>query len=261
MGIGVSFEENWTFRVMTLDCHVFPSSRAATVADHISKRLLKEFFIDHKKLFITSCHDDAANMIQTSKLLKDDSFQLCSAHCLHLLLTTDSINNCAETTEIIQICRNIVTTLHFKSDLVAEKSAASGDKEIIDKLQDKMAQVNNILELDDQFEPSLPLQDDADTLVKDSLPRKVHKRRSLKVVCITRWNSTPEMIESICQLKREIQNVLKRIGHADMCLYEHELDLIAELIALLKSVKDLTGLCSFSTSLTLSVIPMVKTRI
>ena len=50
------------------------------------------FFLDPKRVFIISCHDDAVNMIKTSKILEVETYQHCCAHLLHLLLTKDSIN-------------------------------------------------------------------------------------------------------------------------------------------------------------------------
>jgi hypothetical protein len=44
--------------------------------------VLKDFFPESKKLFITSCHDGAANMVKTLKLLKVESYQHCACSTL-----------------------------------------------------------------------------------------------------------------------------------------------------------------------------------
>jgi len=74
------------------------------------------------------------------------------------------------------------------------------------------------------------------------------------------WNSVLEMVDSILQLKCEVHNTLKRIGHAELCLHTDELDFLSELVAFLKPFKELTDLFS-STMPTLSVIPLMKMRI
>ena len=256
LGVRASFlqGQDWSYSVATLGCHVLPSHTARDVADHVSA-ILKTFFPDPKKLFLTSCHDGAANMMKTSKLLKVDSFQHCAAHSLHLLLTTDSIQKFGEVTDILQKCRNIVTALHFKSALIEDEVAASADKVIVTKLQDTVAQINNLLDLDKQFSETF-----TDEELDDSLDSYSHTHASLKAACPTRWNSNLEMLESIVDLKREVQNSLKRIGRAELSLHEDELDFIVELISFLKPFRTLSDLFSLSTP-TLSTVPLIKMRI
>jgi len=68
------------------------------------------------------------------------------------------------------------------------------------------------------------------------------------------------MLESIVDLKREVQNSLKRIGRAELSLHEDELDFIVELISFLKPFRTLSDLFSLSTP-TLSTVPLIKMRI
>ena len=195
-------------------------------------------------------------MVKTSKLLKVESFQHCAAHCLHLLLTTDSIHKFEEATDIIQICRSIVTALHFKTSLIEDEMSATEDKAIVSRLQDTEATITNILDLDDQFPATLDNNDNSDS----SKNVQVHSHTSLKAACPTRWNSTLDMLESIIDLKREVQNSLKRIGRADLTLHEDELDFITELVTFLKPFRALTDLVSLSAP-TLSAIPLIKMRV
>jgi len=255
LGVRASFLQDWSYSVVTLGCHVLPSHTARDVADHVSS-ILKSFFPDPKKLFLTSCHDGAANMMKTSKLLKVDSFQHCAAHSLHLLLTTDSIQKFGEVTDILQKCRNIVTALHFKTALIEDEVAASADKVIVTKLQDTVAQINDLLDLDQQFSETFA-DDEPDD---DSHDSHSHTHTSLKAACPTRWNSNLEMLESIVDLKREVQNALKRIGRAELSLHEDELDFIVELISFLKPFRTISDLFSLSTP-TLSTVPLIKMRI
>jgi len=99
-------------------------------------------------------------MIKTSKLLKVEAFQHCAAHSLHLLLTTDSIQKFSDVTDILKKCRNIVTALHFKSALIEDEVAASADKVIVSRLQDTIAKVSNILDLDTQFSATVSGDDE-----------------------------------------------------------------------------------------------------
>ena len=219
-----------------LPCH---TSRA--IADHVNL-ILKEFFPDPKKLYVTSCHDGAANMIKTSKHLKVNSFQHCASHGLHLLLTTDSINTLEDVMDIIRKCREIVSSLHFKTLLMEDEMAATNDKLLIEDIQQKFADVNNIPDLDDQYLVSIE-----DTDGEKHKTSKVTNHISLKQACQTRWNSTLYMVESIVQLKREMQNALKRCGHLQICLFEDEFEFLEQLIGFLNLSKT-SRICLVSRS-------------
>lgn len=112
LGIRASFVKNWSFCVATLGCHVLPVHTSAEIADHVLK-VVSEFIPDVKKVYLTTCHDGAANMVKASKLLKAENFMHCTAHALHLLLTVDSLNQVEEIVSVLQKCRNIVSSLHF----------------------------------------------------------------------------------------------------------------------------------------------------
>ncbi len=264
LGVRASFLQNWEYNIVTLGVHVLPSHTARAVADHVSS-LLKKFFLDPKKLFITSCHDGAANMVASSKLLKVDSYQHCSAHALHLLLTADSINQSPAVTELIQKCKDIVSALHFKSTLIDDELAATEDQKIVDKLHEKMAALGDLLDMDDQYSTSLT--DELETEGGEAEPAIVknqqdqeHHHATLKKSCPTRWNSTLSMLESILQLQNEVSNALKRSGRRDLCLHQDELDFLDEFRKFLKPFQELTDLFSSSVP-TLSLIPLMKVKV
>jgi len=119
---------------------------------------------------------------------------------------------------------------------------ATEDKAIVSRLQDTVAKITNILDLDDQFPATLDNDDNSDS----SKYVHVYSHTSLKAACPTRWHSTLEMMESIIDLKREVQNALKRIGRADLTLQEDKLDFITELVTFLKPFPALTDLVSLS---------------
>ena len=234
-----------------------PTHAAHDLADHISS-VLKSFSVDSRKLFVAICHDGAANMIKTSKLLKVDSYQHCTAHALHLLLTTDSINRNEDVLQILQKCRNIVTALHFKTAIIEDEAAFTEDKEMIKTLKEGMSSVCELLLVDDQF--SVSIVDASESSTDAIVDSHTHNHKSVKASCPTRWNSTLTMIQSILDLKREVQNTIKRIGRVDICLHEDEIDFLSELVTFLKPFQDLTDLFSCSMP-TLSTIPLVKMHI
>lgn len=250
------FLDNWEFKIATLGCHVIFSHTARAVADHVSL-LMKEYFPDPKKLYLTTCHDGTANMAKTSQYLKSANYHHCAAHrpSLHLLLTTDSITKLSEVIKVLQKCKNIVSALHFKSHVVEGEIAASDDKLLIDQLQKKVAETSNLLDLDEQFQMSMPDETDENDAVDHH-----HKHQSLKSSSPRRWNSVFGMVDSVVQLQREVDNALKRIGRIDLCLHQHELDFLTELVEFLKPFKDLTDLFSCSSP-ALSAIPMMKVHI
>ncbi len=265
MGVRVAFLDDWKFTVATLGCHVLPSHTSSAIADHISL-LLKDYFPDRKKLMIFSCHDGAANMMKTSKILKVDTVQHCVSHGVHLLLTTDSINKIEDVTTLLTKCRNIVTALHFKTLLIEDELASTKDKEIVTNMQKHLAAVSNLLDLDSQFSDALSqnteenddLDAETETVAKAKQPKPLHQ--SLKASCPTRWNSTLFMIESIVQLRRELDNALKRDGRRELCLHEEEFDFLQELIVFLQPFKELTDIFG-ATQPSLSNIPLMKLKI
>ena len=83
---------------------------------------------------------------------------------------------------------------------------------------------------------------------------------SLKSSYPTKWNSTLHLVSLILQLKDVVQNLLKRIGHAELCLHIDEIDFLNELLLFLKPLEYFTDLFSLSAP-SLSIIPLMKTRI
>ena len=86
---------------------------------------------------------------------------------------------------------------------------------MIESMQTKIAEVSDLLDLDNQFAVEDEQEDETD---------KVKKHLSLKASCPTRWNSILTKIDSIVQLQREVQNTLKKTGNRDLCLHSDDLD-------------------------------------
>jgi len=104
-------------------------------------------------LYIISVHDGADNMMKTSKLLQVNSITTVP-HSLHLLLTTDSTSQVSEVSVLLYKCRDIVTTLHFKTVDTCDKISASEDKAALHEMESKLAATSRVLYLDEQFSPS-----------------------------------------------------------------------------------------------------------
>ena len=82
----------------------------------------------------------------------------------------------------------------------------------------------------------------------------------MKASCSARWNPTLLMLESIINLEREVDNVLKHDGYRELCLHADELDILKELIDFLRHFKTLTDVFGVS-QFTLSIMPIMKIKI
>lgn len=283
--IRVSFIKDWKFYVVTLNCEVLTRHTGDSLANEVN-RILAKFVCDEngvpkKKLFITTCHDGAANVVKASRVLRSEHFQHCMGHCLHLLLSVDALDTVAEIKDILEKCRNIVTSLHFKGSVIDDEKASIADKAMIDRL----TVVVEIIELDEQFPLDVSNHDSAHPADASDEPtgdcskttgthpqvRTAHTtgfiqvqrntgHQSLKQFVCTRWNSNLTMISSILDLKAEVHNALLKTGHSDLCLLENDLTLLAELRKFLEPFLDLTELVSGAGAV-LSLQPMMKVRI
>lgn len=257
VGIRVCFVKGWKFYILTLSCQVLVGHTGNQLADHVNA-VIVSFFPDYKKMIRSSCHDGAANMFKASRVLKVDYFQHCVAHGLHLLLTVDSLNQVPDVQKLILKCRSIVSTLHFKSYLIEQERAANADRAEMDRLITRIAAVDSLNDLDDTF----PIHDNhgVDESTVDVPAESVHHHTTLKLACPTRWNSTLVMIESIVDLHTEVQNALKKIGHAELCVHAEELDVLKQLVKFLKEFQTFTELVSTGGP-TLSLMPLMELKI
>src|SRR6218665_3460917 len=251
LGIRAVFIRDWSYKLVTLGCHVLPKHTGREIADHVM-HVVKQFVPDVTKIMFSTCHDGAANMVKSSQILKVEHFQHCAAHALHLLLTVDSINTVQEVVDLLQKCRDIVTNLHFRWEQLADEKASVEDKRFIDTLKAKMNEANAVMDLDDHY----PVSDNDDTFKKTE-----HCNATLKAACPTRWNSSLIMIESIIDMHREVMNVLKQIGKAELCLHEDELELLEQLKTFLRPFETFTDILVGNTSPSLSLIPLMKLQV
>ena len=95
---------------------------------------------------------------------------------------------------------------------------STADRAEVDKLFVHIIAVSEDAELDNF--PVIEYDEQGSLLSPQGENREVEDRHTtLKLSCPTRWNSTLAMVQSIIDLHREVQNALKRLGHAKLCLH------------------------------------------
>ena len=278
LGIRASYiKTDWTSGLVTLSCKPSPQDSQG-VSEHILNELKTfgldpETFKDKKKILFTA-HDGAAAMMKTSRLLKSEYCQHCSSHSLHLLIMTDAVNKIPELKDLINRCKDVVTKLHYKGDVVEHEMLKLQSAEMVDALVQKVAAACNVV----NCESSMPLDEmedddkgDAGSVIGElgiktvmlesgEVDPPVRTYRRLRQEVVTRWNSALEMMSSLLSLKEEVNEALKRTGHYDMCIKATEWNVISQLCKLLMTFKDLTEVASGSI-VGLSVIPLIRAKI
>lgn len=137
--------------------------------------------------------------------------------------------------------------------------ASLADRAVMDSKIARIAAVSQLSDLDDTFSiVELDITDQKKQAADGQ--RNRHQHTSLKLSCPTQWNPTLVMIESIVNMHSEVQNSLKKIGHAELCLYATELDMLKDLMKFLKEFKSLTELVS-SNGPNLSLVSRMELKI
>lgn len=279
----------WEKKIFTLACSPLENHTAENTADFIKETILNMFGKRCRDLNLHNVHDGAANVLRTSKLLGCEEPQHCLAHVLNSLLVTDGLSKCSDIQELLEKFRKIVTCLSFKSSsLMNESLRRNEDIEVYKNLR-RMAEVNEIANLEDQFPAVLneekgsnddhvnresvqfddPVSDDlvsmqpVDNSARSSgnygMKTKSRNHKSLKQQIVTRWNSTLFMTESVDQLYDSADNLLKKLGRRELCLDEFDLRLLKQLVNFLKPFESLTEIVSGSNSL--AILPLIKHKV
>jgi hypothetical protein len=199
-------------------------------------------------------------MKMASTLLRVESYQHCIAHSLHLLLTTDGLCRIPELTALLEKCKKIVSVLHFKSLLIDDELTNDSDRLLMYKFAQTMTTALEILELDEQFQPHISDDEEASLSVAGANSVNSHHHVTVKKSCPTRWNSLLNMIDSLLDLSKQVDNVLKKTGNLALCLRGDEVEVLQDLRTFLKPFEELTELVS-TTGPTLSLIPLMKLRL
>ena len=199
MGLRVCvMSENWEMKVFTLSCAPLERHDAVSVKDHV-KAIMAQFFERRfGDLRVHSVHDGAANMFAASKELGITDPQHCLAHCLHLLLMTDAIENCQGVHALIVKVKGVVKALHFKCWTLTEEMLNVADSELFQQLRN----VEDIKELLDLDERVSSIDDDDESN---------HGHKTRKMSMPTRWNSVFTMLESMKVLKDPATHLLKKV--------------------------------------------------
>ena len=273
-GVRFSFIHDWEFKVVTLSMQPVESHTAVSLSKFV-KDILGEFMPHYKKMLLFNTTDGAANMRLLSKILGHERVD-CTAHCLHLLLTVDSMDKIPELKVLLRKCKDVIDTLHFKGHLIRSMQDISKDIEMFDRvnvLLDELSEdeCNPILDIvSESGGDSSPPEAGTHTghgsrhgqcQQQQSLGANGHGgHQTLKNQVCTRWNSTLMMIESILDLQKPLNEALKKIGKFDQCLTEDDLSTLTELRTFLSSFKPLTQLVS-ECNPNLSLLPLMRTRI
>jgi hypothetical protein len=88
--------------------------------------------MESKRLFTT--HDGATAMLKTSRLLQSQFYQHCCSHALHLLIMKDGITKVPSLKTLITHCKDVVTKLHFKGDMVEDELMKTYSAEVVKAL-------------------------------------------------------------------------------------------------------------------------------
>lgn len=262
---------NWKFTIVTLA--VLPvESHTATMLEKFVKETIKKFVgeDDYKKIKFFNTTDGAANMIKLSKNLSHDR-NTCVAHSLHNLLTVDAMDKIANIQQVVNKCKEAVSTLHFKSYMLHDEKLKEKDKELIEStVITKVTELHDMVEASesqmsaDQLE-ELECGDDsnAEKSNVDTLAIGVdsnHHYRRLQKSVPTRWNSIYTMISSILDLYDPVNEVLKKLGRYNMCFDGEDKELLTDLKEFLNPFLQFTLLFS-QNSPTISLVPLVISRI
>jgi len=123
---------------------------------------------------------------------------------------------------LLQKCKKIINTLHFKTELLESELLTTNDAIPATELLDKISDIKAVLDADEQTvsddvdaEDMTALSDAPETSESDQKHQQPMPRtfQRLQNEVPTRWNSSLHMIDSILYLQAEVSNALKRTGH------------------------------------------------
>jgi len=252
---------DWAFKVLTLSMQPVESHTAQNLSRCV-KEVVAGFMPHHKRMLIFNTTDGASNMKLLSKVLGHDRVD-CTAHCLHLLLTVDSLDKIPELTTLLQKCKDVINALHFKGHLITAMHDISKDMKMFDRVN---VHIETLAE--DEYSPASEdcCDDESETDNNDTLQSASASHatssgnQTLKMLVCTRWNSSLMMIESILDLQSSVNEALKKIGKFDLCLTQEDICILNELRTFLGHFKSLTMLVS-ECNPNLSLLPLLRTRI
>ena len=135
-------------------------------------QVLCEYYERTGDLKLHTVHDGAANMLKASRLLGVQDTMHCLAHATHLLLTVDGFNHVPEVCHLIERCKNIITTLRYKSYEISQEALYAADATFISNLQ-QLLEADEIMSLDEQFPLNYIYKPLTNTAMIKNIPVKI----------------------------------------------------------------------------------------
>jgi len=259
LGLRVSYvDRNWSYRVVTVSLKVLEKHTGDRMSSHVREEL-RALGVDLQSFLIFTTHDGASNMMKASQLLRSVHTQHCVAHALHLLLVTDGISKVSELVELLDRCKAAVIKLDSKSYIVENEQAKTKDREVMDHLLEKIAEISRVLLADQTISVGIAAsvtEAESEMQHETESTSTTTEHHSLKKSCITRWNSILTMVDSVLCLWTEMNEALKSNGDREYCLTEDDRIVLRELHKFLQPFAELTELVS-SEQPHLGLIPLI----
>ena len=289
LGLRVQYtRDDWSARIATLSvkrCGLDSDS----IFEHVTDEL-KQFIPKYKDNIVFSTHDGASVMQKVSRMLKVVEWQHCTAHALNLLLMTDSVSKVGDIMKVIRKCKEITNMLHFKGDLLLAEVKDTNNETATELLLQKVREIQQFdssenfaysenedalnidafeiggeeqgTSKDDVVNGELQQGEFGSFVVVVKRPMSSNFKRAcrLKQEVPTRWNSCLTMMSSWLNMKKEVDNSLKTMGHYDKCLKSSEWSVVEELVGFLSHFQDFTYIVSEKVT-SLSLIQLIRKEI
>lgn len=181
----------------------------------------------------------------------------CWGHALHNLIMVDGLQKNTSVQDLVTKVRKMVIAVRYKiSDLdnyegidhEAQKFINDMDKHEIEKEYDQVIEID----LDDGTISEFNDDQKSDAEISDASASVYSSKKTLKMDCVTRWNSTYYMIDSIISKK---QGVLKLLNSIDspVTLSVQDWKTLFHLHQFLKSFDEITKMLSCENVTTINM--------
>jgi len=120
------------------------------------------------------------NMMKCSRLLEVQCITHCVAHSIHLLLTTDSLHRNQDALDLLKKCKELVTHLHFKGEVLADEAVKLADQRVLEDLFTKIDAAKGVLDADEQVCNLEDDENDSNDESTTTTQKTQHKHTTLK---------------------------------------------------------------------------------
>ena len=131
------------------------------------------------------------------------------------------------------------------------------------ELYEKMITINEILMLDEKIATHFEDNDKKSDVTEQVQHQHIHSKHvhiALKTSMLISWNSVLSMLESILDMQKYVNEVLKKVWKADLCLHVNDIELLDQLRAFLTPFKEFILLVSKCFP-NLSLEPLIRSKI